>query len=103
MEISLKESSEYTNCNPIPTTFLKLGKCYLVRCVTFTIAGTLKDYNNHEFLFENCDWIADTGRFHDNLKSCDFNEVEPFVNNVVVNRQSFTDITEIKSTPRIQK
>lgn len=84
-------------------TFLEIGKCYLIRTVTFTITGTLKDFNEKEFLLENCDWIADTGRFSDNLKSCSFNEVEPYQNNVIVNRSSFTDITEIKITPRTQK
>jgi hypothetical protein len=86
-----------------PSTFLQRGKCYLVRTVTYTIAGTLENFNEKEFLFTACDWIADTGRFADNLKSCSFGEVEPFKNDVVVNRSSFTDITEIDSTPRTQK
>lgn len=102
MEVSLKEIIDLVGTKE-NKTFLKKSKCYLVRTVTFTIAGTFEDYNEHEFLFSNCDWIADTGRFHDSLKSCAFNEVEPFINSVIVNRNSFVDITEINSTPRVQK
>jgi hypothetical protein len=93
-------------CKTVTTeakSFLEIGKCYLVRTVTFTVAGTLKAINDKEFLFTECDWIADTGRFSDNLKSCAFNEVEPYDKDVIVNRSSFTDATEIKSTPRKQK
>ena len=84
-------------------TFMQKGKVYLIRTVTFTLAGKLKDFSDKEFLFEECDWIADTGRFADNLVSCSFSEVEPFANDVIVNRSSFVDCTEIKSTPRKQK
>ncbi len=104
MEIKLEELLSLVKSEKKEaTTFLQKGKCYLVRTVTYAVAGTLKDFNDREFLFEKADWIADTGRFSDNLKSCEFSEVEPFHNDAVVNRSAFTDITEIKRTPHVQK
>ena len=73
----------------------EVGKKYLIRTVTMTICGELKNVFESELVFTKASWIADTGRFHDSLKSCNFDEVEPFVNDVIVGRGSLIDCTEL--------
>lgn len=80
-----------------------IGKNYLVRTVTMIVSGELKAVYPSELVFKDAAWIADTGRFHDNLKSCEFNEVEPFINDVIVGRGAIVDVTIIEKLPRNQK
>ena len=82
----------------------KIGKNYLVRTVTMTTTGKLKAVTEQELLFSDAAWIADTGRFSVSLKDSDnFSEVEPFVNDVIVGRNSIIDATEIIKLPREMK
>ena len=87
-DISTTQSTESTN-----STFWQIGKSYFMRTVTMSLVGELKEINSDEILLKNCSWIADTGRFHDALRDGNFDEIEPFVNDVLVNRRSLIDCT----------
>ena len=71
----------------------QIGKSYLVRTVTMYCLGKLKAIAGQELLFENASWLADCGRFHECLKSGTYSEVEPFVDDVILNRGSIIDAT----------
>lgn len=71
----------------------KIGENYFIRTVTMHLTGKLIAITDKELLLQNASWIADSGRFHDALKNGEFEEVEPFVNDVIVNRNSIIDAT----------
>jgi hypothetical protein len=82
----------------------EIGEKYLIRTVTMIQVGRLKKVTNQELLLEDASWIADTGRFHDCLKTGDFNEVEPFTNDVIVGRGAIVDAQRIDfELPKNQK
>ena len=82
----------------------KIGENYLVRTVTMIITGRIIAVYPTELVVEDAAWIADTGRFADNLISCDFSEVEPFPNGeVIIGRGAIVDACVIKTLPRKQK
>lgn len=88
-EIS-KETTVETKKHPY-----KVGKKYFVRTVTMSHLGILKEVYDNELVFEQCSWIADTGRFSDFLNGeyTDSLEVEPFPNEVIVGRGALIDCT----------
>jgi hypothetical protein len=71
----------------------QVGKSYLVRTVTMYCLGKLKIITGQELLFESASWVADCGRFNNALKTGQLNEVEPFLDDVIVNRSSIIDAT----------
>lgn len=73
--------------------FLRIGEKYFIRTVTLYYVGKLKDMSTRELILEEASWIPDTGRFHDCLRDGNFNEVEPFVEDVAVQRDSIVDWT----------
>ena len=82
----------------------QIGANYLIRTVTMIDTGRVVELTEHEIVLEDAAWIADTGRFSDNLKSCAFQEVEPFpAGRVIVGRAAVIDACEIKTLPRKQK
>jgi len=86
------------------STFLIIGKSYFIRTVTMNHIGRLININDKELLLEDASWIADSGRFHNALKDGELDEVEPFVSNVIINRDCIIDITEwLHKIPRSQK
>lgn len=85
------------------STFIKVGGKYLFRTVTMIYTGKVKAMAKDEILLTDAAWIADTGRWHDNLKSCKFSEVEPYHNDVIVFRGAMLDVTEISELPLKQK
>lgn len=94
------------NINPIDIEgeFYSIGKSYYVRTVTHHYVGKLVGLNENEMLLENASWVADSGRWHDALKNGTLDEVEPFVNPVVVNRRALCDATEWShNLPSVQK
>jgi hypothetical protein len=96
--------TELTSSNDTSNdTYLEIGKNYLIRTVTMIYAGKIAGIKGNEVLLTNCSWIAHTGRFHDNLKSCEFEEVEPYVNEVLLYKTAFLDATPIKTLPTQQK
>ena len=82
----------------------EIGKIYLIRTVTMIDTGVLVAVTDKEIVLEDAAWIADTGRFSDALKKCEFNEVEPFPNGkVILNRSAIIDAVQIKKTQKEQK
>ena len=79
------------------------GSKYLFRSVTMIYTGEVVDFNDKEILLTKAAWIADTGRWADNLKSCEFSEVEPYYKNVVICRGGLVDYTPIDTLPLEQK
>jgi len=72
----------------------ELEKKYFIRTVTMYVLGKLVYFDDKELVLENASWVADSGRFNNALKTGKLEEVEPFVNNVIVNRSSIVDATE---------
>ena len=70
-----------------------VGRCYFVRTVTYFVVGRLVAVYADELLFESASWVADTGRFHDAIKTGKLNEVEPFTDPVIVGRGAVVDAT----------
>ena len=82
----------------------KVGENYLIRTVTMILVGKLEAVYNTELVLSSASWIADTGRFYDALKDGKLNEVEPFLNDVIVGRGSLIDATIwTKELPKEQK
>lgn len=73
-------------CHPF-----KVGENYIIRTVTMIQLGRLDWVGDKELVLSSASWIADTGRFHDALKTGKLNEVEPFTNDVIVGRGSIID------------
>lgn len=84
-------------------TFLQKGEQYLFRTVTMIYSGRIKDMNDDEILLEDAAWIAETKRWTDSLKTCEFNEVEPYVYDVVIYKGAILDITKLDKLPLEQK
>ena len=70
-----------------------IGENYFIRTVTMHLTGKLEKITDKELVLSNAAWIADSGRFYNSLKSGNFSEIEPFVNNIIVNRNSLIDAT----------
>lgn len=84
--------------------FWQIGENYFVQTVTMYFTGKLKTLSKEELVFENPAWIADTGRFHDALKNSEFSEIEPYVNDILVNRTAIICTTQWNGTlPNKQK
>ena len=66
--------------------------------------GKVVKVTDQEIVLEDAAWIADTGRFSDAIKKCEFNEVEPFPDGkVIIGRGAIIDAVKIKKSPRSQK
>lgn len=92
------------NVSIVENNFWVIGKSYFIRTVTMYVLGNLKDLNSKELLLKDAVWVADTGRFHDALKTGELNEIEPFVSDVILNRDSIVDSSEwLHKIPREQK
>lgn len=72
----------------------KIGGSYFIRTVTHYYTGRLKQIFNDTLVLEEAAWIADTGRFYDFLRDGKANEVEPFVKDVIVPKNSIVDMTQ---------
>lgn len=70
-----------------------IGDCYFIRTVTMHLVGKLSIVTNKELVLKTASWIADSGRFHQFLKDGNLNEVEPFVDDVIINRDCIIDAT----------
>ena len=71
-----------------------IGKAYFIRTVTMHLIGIVDWVGEKELKLSQASWIADSGRFHDAIKSGKLNEVEPFITTVIVGRASIIDATE---------
>jgi len=80
-----------------------VGKNVLIRTVSYFYTGRIVEITKKAIRLETAAWIADTGRFADSLKSCDFAEVEPYSEDCWVMLGAVVDITTIKTLPTAQK
>jgi hypothetical protein len=81
-----------------------IGKTYLIRTVTMIDTGVVVRVTPQEIVLQDAAWIADTGRFSQALKTCDFSEVEPFPDGeVIINRSAVIDAVQITKSPRTMK
>ncbi len=88
---------------PAPHPY-EIGQPYLIRTVSMIDTGRIVEVTAQEIVLEEAAWIADTGRFSDALKSCNFNEVEPFPDGrVIINRAAIIDAVKIDKLQRSQK
>ena len=94
-ELTLKQIKEIQNMGAsVPKSHpFKVGENYFIRTVTMIICGRLESVGDSELVMSSASWIADTGRFHDALKTGKLNEVEPFINDVIIGRGSLIDAT----------
>lgn len=86
-------------------SYLKTGTNVFIRTVTHAHTGNVVAITDSEIVLKDAAWIADTGRFMNALKTCNFDEVEPFPSesNVIINRSAVIDICEIEKLPTDQK
>lgn len=69
----------------------QIGANYFIRTVTHHYTGRLEAVYQKELVLSEAAWIADDGRFHTALSTGEFNEVEPFISNVIIGRGSIID------------
>jgi len=104
MQLTMNDLRELIGFSKSETeTHLKIGGKYLFRTVTMIYTGEIVSIKGDEIELKDAAWIADTGRFLDNLKSCEFNEVEPYHRNVVIFKGALLDVSGIDTLPRRQK
>ena len=71
-----------------------IGNKYFIRTATYHVVGKLVNIYTNELVLSSASWIADSGRFNAALTNGNFEEVEPFVNDVIVSRGGIIDATE---------
>ena len=109
MQITLKELFDTVNATAKDTEThsespYEIGATYLIRTATMIDTGVVVEVTSQEIVLKDAAWIASTGRFADALKSCEFNEVEPFPDGkVIVGRGAVIDAVQIAKAPRTQK
>lgn len=83
---------------------LEIGKAYIVRTVTFHYTGRLKGIWDNWLVLSDAAWVADSGRWADALKNGTLAEVEPYVSEVIINRDAIVDLSLwTHDLPRQQK
>lgn len=102
MDISFSEIRELLK--PTLSHSFVVGTKYLIRTVTMYYTGLLISVTDSDVVLSDAAWIADTGRFHDALKTGELNEIEPFRHNVIIPRGCIIDATTWDhDLPRVQK
>lgn len=81
----------------------EVGKNYYIQTVTWAYTGTLITVTDKELILKQAALIGDTGSFHQALKSEEFADVEPFVNDLVIGRYSIVSATQINHPQLNQK
>ena len=75
----------------------QIGENYFIRTVTMSYVGKLKTVFDDIFVLSEASWVADSGRFHNMLKSglesLAASEIEPFMNDVIISRNALIDAT----------
>lgn len=71
----------------------KVGENYFLRTVTHYLTGRLEKITAQDLVLVDAAWIADTGRFHEFLRTGIASEVEPYPDGVlvIVGRGSLVD------------
>ena len=84
-------------------TPFRIGQKLFMRTVTYHITGEVVAIDGDFLTLKGAAWIADSGRFSDAIKSCEFSEVEPLPDGWMVNVTAITDCGPINRLPREQK
>ena len=92
MNVSLSEIKELLAKNGTSHSF-EVGKNYFIRSVNYHYTGKLVSVTDTDLVLEDAAWIADDGRFTTALKSGAFDEIEPYVNSVIIERGGILDAT----------
>ena len=58
-------------------TPFKIKSNYFIRTVTYHMVGKIKKIDGNFLVLSDASWIADSGRFHDAIKTGSLSEVEP--------------------------
>jgi len=102
VDISVAELKALSSCGESHS--IQVGKTYLIRTVTHYYTGRVVAVTDTDLLLTNAAWIADTGRFATALETGKFNEVEPFMDDVIVARGAIVDATQWRhDLPRSQQ
>ena len=88
----IKEIQALTGNTASESAFV-VGEKYFIRTATYHNLGRLIAITPNELILEDASWIADSGRFHDALATGNLNEVEPYINQVIVSRGGIIDAT----------
>ena len=100
----LKEIVSFTSKATLDSAYRDLyGKNVLIRTVTMIYTGRVSLETQNELILSDAAWIPETNRWSDSLRTCKFAEVEPYLNDVVLNKGAFLDVTEIDKLPLEQK
>ena len=110
-ETVMIDGVKYVRADAVQTPVLEgefqpfeIGAIYLIRTVTMIDTGRVVAASKQWIVLEDAAWIADTGRFSDALKKCEFNEIEPFPDGrVILNATAVIDALKITKTQRSQK
>lgn len=101
-ELTIGQVKEITNLFADKTESKKshpyqIGQNYLIRLVTTFYVGSLQAVYDDVLVLSQASWVADTGRFHNALKSGleseSDSEYEPFVHDVIISRGALIDAT----------
>lgn len=95
-ELTINQAGELARLfavSPAKAHSFEIGKMYLIRTVTMYYVGRIKAVTDSDLVLEDAAWVADTGRFYDALKTGEVSEVEPFLDEVIVNRGALVDAT----------
>lgn len=80
---------------PAAEPFWEIGKCYIIRTVTYFQVGKLVALTPAEVVLEEAAWVADTERWYETLSTGKVREAEPFpAGKVLVNRSAIVDACE---------
>lgn len=94
----LKLVNAFGNKNEKKNDIWQVGSAYFIRTVTMHLIGRVEVLNDHEILLKNAVWVADSGRFNNALKKGELEEVEPFEDDVILNRDCIVDATRWNHT-----
>ena len=92
----VKEIAKMVECGSVAgggSHSLVIGKSYFVRTVTFHMTGRLKAVTDCDIVLSDAAWVADSGRFADALKTGKLAEVEPYPDEVIINREAIVDVS----------
>lgn len=82
----------------------EIGAVYLIRTVTMIDVGRVVAASKQYVILEDAAWVADTGRFSEALKTCNFNETEPFPDGqVILSAGAIIDAVKVSSVIRDKK
>lgn len=98
------DDTEYVRASETETTLITspsgesaydryIGQAVFVRGVTYHYTGRLVEVRERELVLEDAAWIANSGRFSEALETGSLKEVEPYPDEVTVNREAVMDIS----------